>query len=111
MEDRVSPGEREGAPTAPRLRCGQELPPIDGNGGGPDPLEEEFPLGDGDAAESADASCPYCGEWVTLQLDPGSGSRQRYIEDCPVCCRPWTVLVAYQADGSADIELRGEDEG
>ena len=82
-----------------------------GNGRAPDPLEDDFPLGDGDAQESADAACPYCGEWVTLQLDPGGGSRQQYIEDCPVCCRPWTVRVAYHGDGRADVDLRGEDEG
>ncbi|MBK5931844.1 CPXCG motif-containing cysteine-rich protein [Halochromatium salexigens] len=30
--------------------------------------------------------CPYCGETITTAVD-GSASH-RYIEDCPVCCRP-----------------------
>jgi hypothetical protein len=28
-----------------------------------------------------------------------------------VCCRPWDVRVSYASDGSAVVELRGEDEG
>ena len=59
---------------------------------------------------SAEASCPYCGEWVTLHLDSGSGPRQEYVEDCPVCCRPWSVRVAYGRDGTAAVELSAEDE-
>jgi hypothetical protein len=82
-----------------------------GNGGGPDPIEDEFPMGDGAAQLTGQAMCPYCGEWVRLQLDPGSGPRQDYVEDCPVCCRPWQVSVVYAADGSASVELRAEDEG
>ena len=81
-----------------------------GNGGGPDRIEEDFPLGDGTAQLSAQAMCPYCGEWTLLRLDPGSGPRQRYVEDCPVCCRPWDVRVVYGGDGSASVELRGEDD-
>lgn len=80
------------------------------NGGGPDPLERDFPLGDGTAQESAEVACPCCWEEVTVRLDPGSGSNQRYVEDCPVCCRPWDVRVAYRSDGSAEVELRGEDD-
>ena len=26
-------------------------------------------------------------------LDPGSGTEQEYIEDCPVCCAPMEVFV------------------
>lgn len=55
--------------------------------------------------------CPYCGEWTVLRLDPGSGSHQRYVEDCPVCCRPWDVRVVYLDDGSTSVDLRAEDEG
>jgi hypothetical protein len=82
-----------------------------GNGGPGDPLEEDFPLGDGRAQDEAEAVCPHCGEPVLLALDPGSGSRQDYVEDCPVCCRPWRVRVRYGEDGSADVALTGEDGG
>ncbi len=74
-------------------------------------MEDEFPLGDGLAQQSAEVACPYCGEWCSIRLDPGSGPRQSYVEDCPVCCRPWEVRVRYGSDGSAEVELRPEDEG
>lgn len=37
--------------------------------------------------EVQDYQCPYCGEDVEAVLDLSAGD-QRYIEDCPVCCRP-----------------------
>ena len=82
-----------------------------GNGGPGDPVEAWFPLGDGTAADTAEVSCPYCGEEALIRLDPGSGPRQEYVEDCPVCCRPWEVRVRYAADGSAEVTVQPEDEG
>ena len=32
-------------------------------------------------------NCPYCGEEISMLLDL-SVSRQTYIEDCEVCCKP-----------------------
>ena len=75
----------------------------------PDPLDEDFPLGDGTVELSADSVCPYCGEPVTLALDPGGGARQTYVEDCSVCCRPWVVTVSWNAAGEATAELARED--
>ena len=71
----------------------------------PDPLDEEFPLGDGTADLEACVSCPYCAEDVSIALDPGSGSSQDYVEDCPVCCQPWQVSVRYLADGTAQVSV------
>ena len=31
--------------------------------------------------------CPYCGEGITMLLDP-SAADQDYVEDCEVCCNP-----------------------
>ena len=53
----------------------------------------------------AEVTCPYCGESVTLELDAGSGQAPEYVEDCPVCCRPWQVHVHYDATGAADVTL------
>jgi hypothetical protein len=39
---------------------------------------------------TAEVSCPYCGEAITLFLDLSVES-QTYIEDCSVCCQPMTV--------------------
>lgn len=73
-----------------------------------DELDEEFPLGDGTAETDATVTCPYCGEVSEIGLDPGGGAHQEYVEDCPVCCRPWRVLVQYRPDGSAMVDLEAE---
>ena len=39
--------------------------------------------------------CPYCGEPNRVLLDPGEAG-QSYIEDCQVCCRPITFLLAME---------------
>jgi hypothetical protein len=74
-----------------------------------DPLDDDFPLGDGVADVDALVHCPYCGEQVEIALDPGSGAAQRYVEDCAVCCRPWLVRVSYDATGAAHVELEPAD--
>lgn len=71
--------------------------------GPPDPLDEEFPLGDGVADLEAEVTCPYCGETSTISLDPGGGAEQDYVEDCPVCCQPWHVSVRYDSEGIASV--------
>jgi hypothetical protein len=71
-------------------------------------LDDEFPLGDGTVETEATVICPYCGEAVGIALDPGSGSTQEYIEDCAVCCQPWTVSVSYH-EGLADVSVRPLD--
>ena len=76
----------------------------------PDDLDEEFPLGDGDAATAAMVVCPYCSAPVEISLDPGSGNDQQYVEDCEVCCQPWTVSVHYGEDGEADVSVSPLDE-
>ena len=75
-----------------------------------DDLDEAFPLGDGTAATDALVVCPYCGERVEIELDPGGGPAQQYVQDCAVCCRPWQVRVRYACDGRADVSVSGLDE-
>lgn len=72
-------------------------------------LDEDFPLGDGVADVTAVVWCPYCGEPNEVAVDPGGGSEQEYVEDCPVCCQPWRVTVAYGADGSAQVTAEAAD--
>jgi hypothetical protein len=62
---------------------------------------------DDDAEFDADSevTCPYCGETITVLLDPGSGSTQDYVEDCEVCCRPWRVRVRYSRTGRATVHV------
>jgi hypothetical protein len=68
-----------------------------------DDLDEEFPLGDGTADTDGAVVCPYCGEANDVALDPGSGARQEYVEDCQVCCQPWRVHVSYDGTGHATV--------
>ena len=70
----------------------------------------DFPLGDGTAETEATVYCPYCNESVEITLDPGGGSAQEYVEDCEVCCQPWTVSVRYRNDGGADVTILPLDE-
>ena len=57
-----------------------------------------------------EASCPYCGERVQVSVDEGGGSHQRYVEDCPVCCRPWQVDLIQDVAGAWNATLRTSDE-
>jgi hypothetical protein len=77
--------------------------------GDDDALDADFPLGDGTADTAATVLCPYCGQAVEIALDPGSGARQVYVEDCEVCCRPWQLSVAYGDDGSAAVTVQPAD--
>jgi hypothetical protein len=76
----------------------------DGDDSDPD-LDEQFPLGDGTADTTAVVSCPYCGESNEIAVDPGSGDDQEYVEDCGVCCQPWTVTVTYDSAGGASVVI------
>jgi hypothetical protein len=75
-----------------------------------DSLDEEFPLGDGTAETAASVYCPYCNETVEIALDPGGGNEQQYVEDCEVCCQPWTVSVRYLVDGTATVAVAPLDQ-
>lgn len=77
----------------------------------PDPLDRDFPLGDGVADLETTACCPHCGEIVEMAVDPGGGSVQEYVEDCPVCCRPCAVTLLYDCEGRANLVLRAESAG
>lgn len=60
--------------------------------------------------ESLPLSCPYCGEEVDLDIDDTGGSRQSFVQDCPVCCQPWQVVVTRDRDGDWSATLSTGDE-
>jgi hypothetical protein len=39
--------------------------------------------------------CAGCGEWNITTVDEAAGRRQRYVEDCQVCCKPNVLRVEY----------------
>lgn len=60
--------------------------------------------------DSIPVDCPYCGEVVEVDVDASGGQRQSYVEDCPVCCRPWQVEVEQDVEGEWNVTLRTADE-
>lgn len=53
--------------------------------------------------------CPYCGELGEIDLasdvDFDSPGEQVFVQDCAVCCRPWTVRVRVAPDGTASVSV------
>ena len=60
--------------------------------------------------ESATVFCPYCGEAVEIAVDQGGGLVQEYVEDCEVCCRPWTVRTVIDGAGHVQVSVMTLDE-
>ena len=53
-------------------------------------------------------ACPYCGESITLQVDPLAGA-QEYIEDCHVCCSPMLVNAGVDEEGAPWAQVERSD--
>lgn len=49
-------------------------------------------------------TCPSCFEENAVGVDPTAGRRQRFVEDCPVCCRPLVFDVVVDVEGDPIIE-------
>jgi hypothetical protein len=41
-------------------------------------------------------TCPYCGEEVEIFVEPDVDGR--FVQDCEVCCNPWSVRVLGSGD-------------
>ena len=75
-----------------------------------DEVEDDDEFG-ADLAEAVYVSCPYCGEGVDLAVDPAGGGVQEYVEDCQVCCQPWSVRVSVSRDGVPSVVVNTLDDG
>jgi hypothetical protein len=53
--------------------------------------------------------CPYCAEPVAVEVDFELQGGAQYVEDCPVCCNPWTVTVREEGGQIAIVLQRGDD--
>jgi hypothetical protein len=51
--------------------------------------------------------CGDCGEWNSTTVDESAGSRQRYVEDCQVCCKPNVLRVSWDA-GAGEFAIDAE---
>jgi hypothetical protein len=54
--------------------------------------------------------CPYCGRENHVGIDPTAGSRQRFTEDCPVCCSPISFGVRIEEGGDPVVESAERDD-
>lgn len=52
--------------------------------------------------------CDHCGEAIEIAIDLSQGSRQQYVEDCPVCCVPLLICVVIDEDGEAQADAERE---
>ena len=51
--------------------------------------------------------CAGCGEWNETSVDESAGRRQRYVEDCQVCCKPNVLRVTWDA-GAEEFRIDAE---
>ena len=68
-------------------------------------LQESAPM-----SKEASYVCDACGEQIVIPLDLSEGSRQTYVEDCPVCCRANTIHVEMNEEGDARIWAEPEQD-
>ena len=55
-------------------------------------------------------ACAFCGEDNEVLVDASGGRRQRFTEDCTVCCRPNLVALTLDDDGNAEVDVTQEYE-
>ena len=54
--------------------------------------------------------CAFCGEENELLVDVSGGHRQRFTEDCAVCCRPNLITLVVGEDDDVELEVAQEYE-
>jgi hypothetical protein len=52
---------------------------------------------------SSGYQCAGCGEWNETSVDSSAGTKQSYVEDCQVCCKPNILRVAWDMSASEYI--------
>ena len=60
--------------------------------------------------DGVETSCPYCGEPTWVPVDRGAETRQVFVSDCEVCCRPLQVEATVDHEGIITLRVRTEDE-
>ncbi len=58
-------------------------------------------------SDSVEAQCPWCFEVVELWIDPETEGV--FVQDCDVCCRPWTVSVQRDELGELMVDVARAD--
>jgi hypothetical protein len=88
------------------LASGETLPTLDGN------QRMITPFRDAKCSSQEEASyiCDACGEEIVIPLDLSEGSCQRYVEDCPVCCRANVIHVEIDENGQGQVWAEPEQD-
>jgi transcription elongation factor Elf1 len=55
-------------------------------------------------------TCPFCGKENHVGVDPTAGPRQRFTEDCPVCCSPISFGIRIEEGGDPVVESAERDD-
>ena len=58
--------------------------------------------------DDASYTCDACGEEIVIPIDPSAGSKQEYVEDCPVCCHPNVIQILIAKDGRITVSAKAE---
>ena len=48
--------------------------------------------------DDANYTCDACGEEIVIPIDRSAGIKQKYVEDCPVCCRANVIHIKIDDD-------------
>ena len=59
---------------------------------------------------TAGFQCAGCGEWNETSVDDSAGTRQSYVEDCQVCCRPIEFNVTVDDEGVPYVTAAHEND-
>ena len=61
--------------------------------------------------EDLELNCPYCMAPISLRVDKTGGSKQIFVVDCEVCCRPIEIELDIESDGYVNFVAKREGEG
>jgi hypothetical protein len=53
--------------------------------------------------DEATVVCPHCFESQLLVIDPETSGQ--FVQDCDVCCNPWTVTVTRDEEGALSVQV------
>lgn len=54
--------------------------------------------------------CAFCGEENSVFLEDTGQRKQKFTEDCRVCCRPNLITITVEHNGTWNIEVEQEYE-
>ena len=73
----------------------------------PSPSREVRNPSRGSEVNEVEVECPFCGEpgEIAADYNPSEPGDQEFVQDCAVCCRPWTVVVHVSPDGEVTFDV------